>query len=458
MGLLIQQGNLVTPAGLQRADLRIEGETIQAIGVRLSPAPGDLVLDASDCVVLPGLIDPHVHLALQSGPFRTADNFAQGTAVAACGGVTTLLDFVTPEPGQSLLSAVSARRAEMTGLAIDVGLHGTVTSPAHLDELPGLVKQGITSVKLYTTYRAAGLYADDALITAHLAQARALGILTLIHAENDALVEAAAAGLIAAGRTHLADHPDRRPPLAEVEAVHRVLFLAQETGAPIYIVHVSTGQAADLLAAARARGQMAFGETGPHYLLRDRSDYTGNHPADFLMTPPLRTPADRDRLWSHLAAGTFDAIGTDHCGFTRDQKQGDDWRRVAYGIPGLETTLPLLYTYGVLTGRLTWPQLVALTSAGPARLFGLAPQKGVLLPGADADLVIYDPTGESVIQAKRLHSAAGYSPFEGMPVRGRVWYTIARGRIVCQEGKFVGVPGAGRFVPRQTFPVGNCSD
>jgi len=453
MGLLIRQGDLVTPLGLRRADLRIVGGTIQAIGVRLSPAAGDQVLDASDCVVLPGLIDPHVHLALQSGPYCTVDDFAQGTVAAACGGVTTLLDFVTPEPGQSLLGALSARRAEMTGLAIDVGLHGTVTSPAHLEELPGLVSQGITSVKLYTTYRAAGLYADDALITTHLARARTLGILTLVHAENDALVEAAAAELIAAGRTHLSDHPARRPPLAEVEAVHRVLFLAQQAGAPVYIVHVSTGQAADLLAAARARGQMAFGETGPHYLLREMSDYTGDRQADFLMTPPLRTANDRDRLWSHLAAGTFDAIGTDHCGFTRDQKQVDDWRRVAYGIPGLETTLPLLYTYGVLTGRITWPRLVALTSAGPARLFGLAPQKGLLLPGADADLVIYDPTGDSVIQARRLHSAAGYSPFDGMPVRGRVRYTIARGRIVCREGEWVGVPGAGRFVPRQTFPV-----
>ena len=455
MALLIKNGTLVTSEGVFPGELRIEGDRIQAVGSDLPAAPGDEVLDAADCYVLPGGIDPHVHFNLRVGNYRTVDDFAAGTRSAACGGVTTVIDFVSEFPDGSLLKGLEARLAEMEGqLHIDVGLHMTVTGRLESweEELPEVAERGVTSVKVYTTYRQGGFYCDDHTWYRLLVRARDLGLVVLVHAENDAIVEGTKAALAAAGKTGLRYHPESRPGLAELEAVQRGLFLAEQAGgAPIYFVHLSVGEAPWRVAEAWARGLPAMAEVCVHHLLLDEEDYA-KEPPRYYMTPPLRTRADRERLWEALEEGSVDTVATDHCAYDQAQRlQDDDLRTASPGVPGVETRLPLLYTYGVDAGRISLPQMVALLSTNPARIFGLYPRKGALLPGSDADVVLYDPRPVWTLTDSALHSNAGFTPYAGMRVQGRVRTTISRGRILWHEGEFRGAPEHGRFVERERF-------
>ncbi len=452
--MLIRHGTIVTPTGMWFGDLRVAGETITAIGIGLEPQDGEEVLDASGCIVLPGLVDPHLHIQLDTGLYRTADDWFIGTRSAACGGVTTVIDFATQFPGQTLRQAVENRHAEIAGRAcIDYGLHCMVTDlPAGREAtLADLVELGCPSAKVYTTYRPHYYQDDDQLLRLFQAAADA-GILVMVHAENDALVAAATQRLVAEGKTGWAYHGQARPPLAEAEAVQRVLFLAREAGCYLYVVHCTTALAVEMIRAAQAVGQHVVAETCPQYLLLDEECYAGPHPEWYILQPPLRAPQERERLWQLLRTGAIATLGTDHCDYTLAQKTASPrFTETPGGLPGLETALPLMATYGVKEGRLTWPQLVNLMSTNPARLFGLYPRKGVLQPGSDADLVIYDPTGESVITASSLRGVSGYTPYEGMAVAGRVRTTISRGRVVYNRGEFLGEAGWGRFVKGQRF-------
>jgi len=240
--------------------------------------------------------------------------------------------------------------------------------------------------------------------------------------------------------------------LAEHEAAQRVLFLAEAAGAPVYIVHCSTGRTVELVRQAHGRGQVAFAETCIQYLLLDDSQYNGQHPERYILQPPLRDKFERAALWRLIEEGAVSTIATDHCDYTLEQKVAEnDFTRTPGGLPGLETLLPLLYTYGIIEGRLTWDQLARLASANPARIFGLYPRKGILAPRADADLVVFDPRGESTLQADKMHNIASYTPYEEMRVQGCVKMTIARGQIVFEEGEFKGTPGRGRFVAGEPF-------
>ncbi len=536
--ILIQHGTLITPHGELQADLRIAGERIHSIGVDLEPEPNEEVLDATGCVVLPGLVDPHTHIQLDTGIYQTPDDWAVGTRTAACGGVTTVIDFATQFPGEDVRQAVANRLAEAQDMAkIDFGLHVMLTElPASDDELDAwmadLVEMGVPSAKVYTTYRP-NYYQDDDSLLRVLRAAGRHGVLVMVHAENDALVSAATARLVAAGKTALAYHGLARPMLAEVEAVQRTLLLAKEAACPLYVVHNSVARSAELIHAARQAGQIAFSETCPQYLMLDESVYAGDHPEWGIMQPPLRPATEPQRLWELVTAGVVDTIGTDHCDYTLLQKHGvrpledqavqdvlaqlpeeqremvvlraglrdgwqREWREVARamgtsrdairrlendavrrlqeangalatlqeavipqgrprlpftqtpgGIPGLETMLPLLATEGVAAGRLTWSRLVELTSTNPAKVFGLYPRKGALLPGSDADVVVFDPTAEWTIRAANLHNIAGYTPYEGRRVRGRVRFTLSRGLVVCKAGEFTGHRGWGRLVEAQ---------
>lgn len=537
--LLIQHGTLVTPFGELPGDLRIVDERIHSMGVALSPEPGEEVLDAAGCVVLPGLVDPHTHIQLDTGIYQTPDDWAVGTRTAACGGVTTVIDFATQFPGQDVRTAVANRLAEAQDMAkIDFGLHVMLTELPDDDELDGwmadLVELGTPSVKVYTTYRP-NYYQDDDSLLRVLRAAGRRGVVVMVHAENDALVSAATARLVAAGKTDLAYHGAARPALAEVEAVQRMLLLAREAACPLYVVHNSVARSSELIHAARQAGQMAWSETCPQYLLLDERVYAGEHPEWGIMQPPLRQPAEAERLWELVASGAVNSIGTDHCDYTLLQKHGihplespavqdvlamlpeeeremvvlraglrdgwqREWREVARamgtsrdairrlendavrrlqeangalgalsdavtvqgqprlpftqtpgGIPGLETMLPLLATEGVAAGRITWAQLAELTSANPARAFGLYPRKGALMPGSDADVVVFDPSADVTIKAANLHNIAGYTPYEGRRVRGRVRFTISRGLVVCRAGEFLGQRGWGRLVEGTSF-------
>ncbi len=445
---LITGGTLVTAENAFPGDLLIVGERIAALGTDLSAAEADRVIDASGGLVLPGVVDAHTHIQLDTGVYQTPDDWFVGTQTAACGGVTTVIDFATQFPGQSLTQAVDARRQEAEKAVVDYGLHCMVTDlpPGREGELAELPDAGVTSIKLYTTYRP-NYYADDATILRLMGAAADLGLLTQVHCENDALVTAATQALVETGQVGLAHHGRARPALAEVEAVHRMLFLAEAAGAPLYVVHCSLARSVELV----KRGQVAYAETCPQYLLLDNGRYAGDEPYKFILQPPLRDAESRAALWGWVEAGAVDVIATDSCDYTLEQKLAlapdFDFSQTPGGLPGIETLLPLMATYGVGEGRLDWPGLIRLLSTNPARIFGLFPQKGTLAPGADADVVVYDPSWRDRLRADDLHGLAGYSPYEGFGLQGRISLTLSRGRMVYADGEFMGRPGWGRFVP-----------
>ncbi len=457
---LIRNGALITPAGDLLGDLLLAGEKIAAIGIGLPLEGADRVIDATGCIVLPGLVDPHTHIVLDTGIYKTPDDWAAGTRTAACGGVTTVIDFATQFPGQDMRAALAARQAEIGGLAqIDYGLHMMLTAlpktDAELDAwMADLLADGINAVKVYTTYRP-NYYQDDAALLRVFRAAAAHDVVVMIHCENDALVSAARERLVSAGKTALAYHGQARPALAEIEAANRTLFLASQVGEQgrkgvrVYVVHCSASGTVDQVAQAAANGQPAIAETTVQYLTLDETVYTGPHPEWGIMQPPLRAPEEKARLWAQVASGAVSTIGTDHCDYTIAQKrEHTEFTKTPGGIPGLETMLPLLATDGVAAGRITWSRLVEVCCANPARIFGLA-GKGRLAPGADADVVIYDPRVEGEIRAERLHNLAGYTPYEGKRVQGRVRDVFMRGRQLVREGEFLAAPGWGRFVRAQ---------
>ncbi len=467
---VIRNGTLITPEGAVRADLGISGERIAAIGQELT---GARVIDAAGKLVIPGGVDSHVHLEMPAGAARSSDDWVTGTVAAACGGTTTVLDFVEPEPPRgpsSLRDALAARRAEADGRAvIDYGLHMTLldAEPETLAEIPQIVAAGCPSFKAYMTY--SFKLTDDVLVAAMAAVAQ-VGGMVMIHAENDAGIAYLRRKLLAEGHTEPRYHPVSRPASTEAEAVERALALAEVAGCPVYIVHISTARGAFAVAAARGRGQTAYGETCPQYLLLTDDAYarSGFEGAKFVCSPPLRTAEDNAVLWALLAADDVQTVGTDHCPFFYEQAHspatgGKDLGRVdgAYppftqipgGMPGIESRLALLYAYGVREGRMSVERWVDACCAAPARAFGLAPRKGLLAVDSDADVVIFDPEREGVISrqgddpdALCLHENCDYTPYEGFRVHGWPALTMLRGRVIAEDGEYVGGAGGGQFL------------
>ena len=449
--ILIRGGTVVTPEMLLDADVLVRGEQIQAIGHDLLVPEGAEVVDATNLLVLPGIIDAHVHIQLDTGIYASPSNWQVESRAAAFGGVTTVVDFATQFHGQSFAEALDARLAEAAPSCIDYAFHMMVTDvpPGQEEMLGDLVDLGIQSLKLYTTYRP-NYYMDDAAILRLLEAAGRYGLTTLVHCENDALVTAQTQALVDAGDTGWRYHGAARPALAEQEAAARVLLLAEAVHAPVVIVHNSIGATTALVAEARERGQVAFCETCPQYLLLDNTLYEGSEPWRYILQPPLRDPRDREKLWALVDQGVVDMIVTDHCDYTLAQKMAlDDFTKTPGGLPGLETLLPLVATYGVADNRIEWTDLARLLAAGPAQLYNLWPRKGALLPGSDADIVLYDPTPTGTLTAERLHSAAGYTPYEGMRVQGRVVSTLRRGMFLVRDGEFVGADTTGMYLRRE---------
>ncbi len=450
--LLIHGGTVVTLETMLEADVLITGETIRAIGRDLTAVCADEgeVIDATGWLVLPGVIDPHAHIELDTGIYKTPDSWFVESRAAAFGGVTTVIDFATQFKGQTLPQAVEQRLREAAPSVIDYAFHVMVTDlpPGQEDELGLLEELGTRSIKLYTTYRP-NYYADDATLLRLLEAAGRYGLMTLVHCENDALVTAQTQALIAADERGWRYHALARPALAEQEAAARVLFLAREVNAPVVIAHNSSARTSALVARARDAGQAAFCETAPQYLILDDRVYEGSEPWRYILQPPLRAPGEPEALWEMVAAGAVDMLMTDHCAYTREQKLAvDDFTQTPGGLPGLETLLPLTVTYGIGGGYLEWPDVARLLAANPARIYDLWPRKGALLPGSDADLVLYDPAYTGLLSAETLHSSAGYTPYEGLAVKGRVVATIRRGEVLVRDGVFLGAEGSGRFVPR----------
>lgn len=458
--LVIQGGTLVTATDMFLADVGISEGKIAAIGRNLG---GAHLLDARGKLVIPGGVDPHVHLQMPTGVTVSSDNWQTGTVAAAHGGTTTVIDFVEPEPGETLLEAFERRRAEADGLGqdhggavIDYGLHMTLGQPAldRLDEVPDCVAAGMTSFKTYTTYE--GMKLTDAEFLRVMETVRDAGGLVITHCENDAIIAHLTRWLVADDHTAPRFHPVSRPALTEIEAIQRVLALAAVAGVPVYIVHVSTGGGAAALARARATGQPVWGETCPQYLLLDDERYAepGFAGAKYVCSPPLRAPADQGVLWDALRVGTLQAVGTDHCPFHFAGQKDlglDDFTAIPGGMPGIEARLALLYTFGVRAGRLTPGQWVAACCTCPAQIFGLYPRKGSLVPGADADIVIFDPARAVTLTQELLHENVDYTPYEGLNVTGWPETTISRGEIIVHQGAFMGRPGRGRYLERHRF-------
>jgi dihydropyrimidinase len=461
--ILIKNGEVLTGSERKVADVLVIKGKIKAVGPELEAVDSHTdVIDATGRYVMPGGIDPHVHMELPAGGgMYSSDDFESGSRAAIAGGTTTIIDFVTPEKGQRLMEAARERKAASAKSLCDYGLHMSVTcwTPRTPDELKLCVQQeGMTSVKLYMAYkRTIGL--EDENIRKVMRAAARLNMLVMVHCEHGNAVTYLQKRFISEGKTEPRFHPMSRPPEVEIEAVKRALQMAETTGCRLYIVHVSTGKAMADIEQARAaaklqkRSMTLFTETCPQYLLLDDREYLrpGFEAAAYVISPPLRTWGNRAELWKGLQRGQIQSVATDHCPFhMKGQKERglEDFTRIPNGAAGVEHRLMLLYRYGVLENIITPEQWVNLTATQPARIFGLYPRKGTIAVGSDADIVIWNPDAKDTISAANHHQNCDTTIYEGFQVKGKPGIVITNGKIAYNEGKFMVEEGAGKYLHR----------
>ena len=466
MATLIRSGTLVTAAETLAADILIEGERIAAIGSHLS-ASGAQVIDASGKLVLPGGVDPHTHFDLPMFGTVSSDDHYTGHKAAAFGGTTTVMDFV-PQEGGSLASSVDAWRAKADPkAAVDFGFHMNIT---RLDEgvaaeIPGLVDMGITTLKVFMAYNGR-LRLGDGDIFRVLRIAKDHGMLTMLHAENGDVIDVLVSEALAAGHAAPEWHARTRPAWGEVDAALRGASLAAQAGAPLYLVHMNVAGEVDQLQYAREHGLAVMGETCPPYLFFTEDHLRRPDGAKWVCSPPMRSAEDNARLWEGLAKGTIQTIGTDHCAFFFDGTKPilyegkpvaipgkelgkEDFSKIPNGLPGVGDRLPILWTYGVRAGRLSPNQFVALTSTNPAKIFGIYPRKGTLLPGADADIVLWDPDRRLTYGVDHAHHRTDYNLFEGWELAGFPEKVFLRGQLIVDGDRWLGRAGMGKFLHRR---------
>lgn len=456
--ILVRGGTVITAEGRRRADVLVSGERIAAVGEALAAPPGAEILDAGGCYVMPGGVDPHTHMQLPTMGTVVADDFLSGTAAAAAGGTTTILDFAGPEKGESPLAALDRWQGWAARATVDYGLHMTVSwwGERFAAEMAPLVRErGVTSFKFFTAYKGRLQLSDEELIQGFV-RCRELGALPQVHAENGDLIAWLQAKLVAEGVTGPRGHVLARPPAVEAEATLRCVTIAEVVGVPLYVVHVSAGEAAEAIARARRRGVRVVGETLPNFLHVDASIYESpdfDLAAGHVMSPPYRPREHQAALWKALAEDGLSTTGTDHCCFTTEQKRLGEksFLQIPNGCGGVEDRLHALWHLGVNGGRITPERFVALTSTNAARAFGLWPRKGALEVGADADVIVLDPARTRRLSARTQHQRTDFSVWEGLEVKGVVVHTLARGRHVWEDGELRAVPGAGRFLPRRPF-------
>ena len=463
--LVIRGGRVFTPDGIVEGDLAVAGHRIASVGKPISAAKVEVF--AKGKLVMPGGVDTHAHIEQMSGMGQwNADTFETATQSAAMGGTTSVISFAAQSKGQPLAQTVSdyAIRAAR-GAMIDYAFHITITDTGVPDfdaDLVALIAGGHRSLKVFTTYN---IQLSDAEILKILSLARQIGALVCVHAENDAIITQAKEALIRAGHTAPRDHARSRPRMAEIESVERICRFSEYLDQPVMLFHISTAEAVTAIRNARARGAPIWAETCPHYLFMtaDVLDRPGLEGAKWMCSPPQRSVADQEALWSALKDGTLSLVSSDHAPYRFDKSgklaagENPGFHQIANGLPGLETRLALLFDAMVSKGRSGPEAFVQLTSTNPARLYGLA-NKGAIAEGMDADLVIWDPEKRSTYGANDLHDNVGYNPWEGRTIVGWPEHVILRGRTIAKDGQFYGTPGSGQWIKRPelaTRPTGN---
>ena len=448
---VIRNGTIVTHDLTYKADVLVEGGRIAAIGPGLT---GDEVLDADGCYVMPGGIDPHTHLEMPFMGTYSTDDFESGTRAALSGGTTMVIDFALPAPGQGLLDALGMWHNKSGRAHCDYSYHMAITwwGQQVFDEMQAVVERGITSFKHFMAYKGALMVNDDELF-ASFRRVGELGGVAMVHAENGDVVAELSARLLAEGNTGPEAHAFSRPAQVEGEATNRAIMIADMAGVPLYVVHTSCEESHEAIRRARQQGKRVWGEPLIQHLTLDESEYfhpDWDHAARRVMSPPFRDKAHQASLWAGLQAGSLSVVATDHCAFTTEQKRFGvgDFTKIPNGTGGLEDRMPVLWTHGVGTGRLTPNEFVADTSTNIAKIMGMYPKKGAVLVGADADLVVWDPEKEKTIAAASQQSAIDYNVFEGMQVKGLPRWVLSRGRVTVADGEFRGQEGHGEFVAR----------
>ncbi|MEI6859720.1 MAG: dihydropyrimidinase [Shewanella sp.] len=462
IAILIINGMLVDAHGQSKKQLLIIDGKIAKVDETIINIPtGTKIINAQDLYVMPGGIDVHTHFNIDVGISRSIDDFYTGTRSAACGGTTMIIDHMGFGPkGCDLFHQLKVYKEYAKGKAvIDYSFHGVIQhiDETVLDEMHAMVHQeGISSFKLYLTYK---YKLDDTCALIALKRLHQVQALTTVHPENDAAITLRRDQLIKEGKTAPKYHAVSRPLECEAEAISRMINLASlADDAPLYIVHLSNGLGLDYIRLAKKNQQAVWAETCPQYLLLDDSLYENEDAVKYVMSPPLRPKAELEKLWQGIEDGSIDTVATDHCSFTyHDQKQMgvDDFTACPNGMPGVETRMSLLFSEGVSKGRISPEKFVELTSFNPAKLFGLYPQKGCLLEGSDADIVLFDPELQVNISHDRLHDNTDYTPYESHAVTGWPIMTISRGKVVASHGEFLGKAGAGHFVHRKPFDKNN---
>lgn len=457
MSRVIKGGTVVTADRVFQADVLIEGETIKEIGEDLK---GTEYVDAEGAYVMPGGIDPHTHLEMPFMGTTAAETFESGTWAAAAGGTTMLVDFCLPGPDGSLKNAINEwHRKSAPQICSDIGYHMAVTgwNETIFDEMKDAVDMGVNSFKHFMAYKGALMIEDDEMF-ASFNRCRELGALPMVHAENGDIVAELQSRYLAEGITGPEGHAYSRPPEVEGEAANRAIMIADAAGVPLYVVHVSCEQAHEAIRRARQKGMRVYGEPLIQFLTLDESEYFSKdweHAARRVMSPPFRAKVHQEGLWNGLAAGSLQVVATDHAAFTTSQKHmgRDNFTLIPNGTGGLEERLAVLWTEGVDKGRLTPSEFVAVTSTNIAKILNIYPKKGALVPGADADVVVWDPKIGKRITATTQKSVLDYNVFEGFDVSAQARYTLSRGEVIWAWGRnSQPKPGRGKFVPRPPFP------
>jgi dihydropyrimidinase len=455
--VLLAGGTVIDVDGTRAADVRVGANgRIDAVAPALAPRPGETVVDCADRLVVPGGVDVHTHLHLPVGAVRVSDDFDTGTRAAAIGGTTTIIDYVTAYRGENPLAALAKWKQWAELSCIDYGLHMTFTERVPERVIADCIEAGVTSFKLYMAYPELLQVDDDVIVETMVAATRHGGLVTL-HCENGGAIEALRRQALAEGRTGVLEHARTRPAVLEAEAVQRAAALAEVASASLYVVHLSSAPALAAVREARDRGVDVFAETCPQYLYLDTSMLETADGESYVCTPPLRDPWHVEELWHGLANGAIHTVATDHCPFTvADRRAGvrarttgwTDFTEVPGGLPGIETRMGLVWE-GVASGRIDAADWVRLCAEAPARTFGCWPAKGNLRPGADADVVVWDPQRRQSLAATALHMAVDHSPYERVTVSGWPDLVLSRGDVVARDGQFVGEPARGRYLKRR---------